>query len=130
MSVATVPASRRGWIVFTRFMTAAVFVQAITAGRILSGDSWARDAHRSVAGLLVLAAVAGGLIAFVRLRERNGGRRFGLALVAVGVGLFAQYALGMAAADGEDTLWLHIPIGVALLGFTMRLDSLVHRIEA
>jgi hypothetical protein len=78
-------------MVFTTVLTWAVFLQAVTAGRILTGDEWARDVHRIAAGLLFIGAVVGG-------------RRFGLVLVVVGVGLFVQHGLGTAAADGEDTL--------------------------
>jgi hypothetical protein len=46
---------------------------------------------RIAAGLLFIVAVVGG-------------RRFGLLLVVMGVGLFVQHGLGTAAADGEDTL--------------------------
>jgi hypothetical protein len=104
-----------------------VLLQAISAGRLLDGDSWARDAHRTVAGLLVCASVIGGLVALVRLREDAVGRRFGLILAALGVALVVQYGLGAAAADGKRTLWLHIPLGVVLFGLTMRLNVLAGR---
>jgi hypothetical protein len=125
------PASRataRTWMVFTTVLTWAVFLQAVTAGRILTGDEWARDAHRLVAGLLFIAAVVGGLVALVRLRDRAGGRRFAVLLVAMGVGLFVQHGLGSAAADGEDTLWIHVPLGVALVGLMMRVEMLARRL--
>ena len=130
MTVTTVDrASARGWIVFTSILTSAVFLQAITAGRILSGDEWARNAHRAVAGLVVAAAAVGGAVALVRLRDRAGGRRFGLMLMALAVGLLVQYALGTAAADGDDTLWIHVPLGVALVTLMMRLGVFARRIE-
>jgi hypothetical protein len=125
MSAATEPvvpaepadrAPARAWAVFATVLLWAVFLQAVTAGRILSGDDWARDVHRAAAGLLVLAATAGGVVALVRLRDRAGGRRFGLLLVVIGVCLLVQHGLGTAAADGEDTLWIHVPLGVALVG--------------
>jgi len=122
-------ASSRAWITFTRVLTLAVFLQAVTAGRILTGDDWAGRAHRAVGGLVVVAAVAGGIVALVRLRDRAGGRGFGFALVAMGAGLLVQYALGTAAADGQDTLWIHVPLGVALVALMMRLDMVARRIE-
>jgi hypothetical protein len=70
-------ASARAWAAFTTVLTSAVFLKAVTAGRILTGDNWARDVHRTAAGLLSMAAVVGGLVALVRLRDRPGGRRFG-----------------------------------------------------
>ena len=56
-------APARAWMVFTAVLTWAVFLQAVTAGRILTGDEWARDAHRIAAGLLFVVAVVGGLVA-------------------------------------------------------------------
>jgi hypothetical protein len=121
-------APARAWMVFTAVLTWAVFLQAVTAGRILTGDEWARDAHRIAAGLLFVVAVVGGLVALVRLRDCAGGRRFGLLLVVMGVALFVQHGLGTAAADGEDTLWIHVPLGVALVGLMMRVDMLARRL--
>jgi hypothetical protein len=96
-------APARTWIVFTAVLTWALFLQAITAGRVLTGNEWAREVHRIAAGLVLIVAIVGGLVALVRLRDRAGGRRLGLSLVVVGVGLFVQHGLGTAAADGEDT---------------------------
>jgi hypothetical protein len=118
------------WIAFTTILTWAVFLQAVTAGRILTGDDWARDVHRTSAGLLVMAAVVGGLVALVRLSDRAGGRRFGFMLVATGVGLFVQYGLGTAAAHGDDTLWLHVPLGVAFVALMMPLNMQARRLGA
>jgi hypothetical protein len=121
-------APARAWTAFTMVLTWAVFLQAVTAGRIVTGDDWARDMHRMAAGLLFVAALVGGLVALVRLRDRAGGRRFGLLFVAMGVGLFVQHGLGTAAADGEDTLWIHIPLGVALVALMVRLDMFARRL--
>jgi hypothetical protein len=125
------PAGRapaRTWTVFTAVLTWAVFLQAVTAGRVLTGDEWARDVHRIAAGLLLIVAVVGGLVALVRLRDRAGGRRFGWLLVAMGVGLLVQHSLGTAAADGDDTLWIHVPLGVALLALMVRVDMVARRV--
>ena len=54
-------------------------------------------------------------------------RRFGLLLVAIGVGLVLQYGLGIAAAHGNGTLWIHVPLGVAIVGLTMRLNVFARR---
>lgn len=125
-SVDPVPA--RAWATFTTVMGWAVFLQAVTAGRILTGDEWAYDVHRTAAGLLFLVAVAGGVVALVSLRDRARGRRFGLMLVAIGVGLLVEHRLGTAAADGEDTLWIHVPLGVALVGILLQASQLARRI--
>jgi hypothetical protein len=116
--------SAGAWAVLTRILTFGVFVQAFSAGSLLDGDGWARDVHRSVGAGLVIAALVGGLLALVLMRDAPGGRRFGAMLVVAGVVLIAQYALGTAAADGNDTLWIHVPLGVALVGVTMRLNVL------
>lgn len=121
-------APARAWAVFTTVLTWAVFLQAVTAGRILTGDEWARDVHRTAAGLLFLVAVGGGVVALVRLRDRAGGRRFGLMLIAIGVGLLVEHGLGTAAADGEDTLWIHVPLGVALVGLLVQASQFARRV--
>jgi hypothetical protein len=118
----------RGWVVFTTALMWTVILQAVTAGRILTGDDWARDVHNTAAGLLLLVAIGGGIVALVRLRGRPGGRWFGLMLVTIGVGLFVQHGLGTAAADGEDTLWIHVPLGVTLVGLLAHVSQLARRV--
>ena len=49
-------------------------------------------------------------------------------LVAVGVGLFVEYGLGAAAADGKDTLWIHIPVGVALVALLAQTSQRARRV--
>jgi peptidoglycan/LPS O-acetylase OafA/YrhL len=122
------PAPTRAWAMLTTALMWAVFLQAVTAGRILTGDDWARDVHRTAAGLVFLAALGGGIAALVRLRDRAHGRRFGLTLVAIGVGLFVEHGLGTAAAEGEDTLWIHVPLGVALVGVLVHARQLADRV--
>lgn len=114
----------RGWARFTTVVMAAIFFQAVTAGRSLDGDHWARTTHRAVGGLLVLAVLAAGVVAFVALRERAGGRRIGTMLISLATALVLQYGLGAAAADGRGTLWLHIPIGVATVGMAAQTNRL------
>lgn len=120
----------RGWVGFTTVAVWAIFLQSVTAGRIFSGDDWARTAHRTTAGLLFLVILAAGLAALAVLRERTGGRRFAVVLVALAVCLFVQHGLGTAAADGEDTLWLHVPFGVAIIGFAAQANMLARRLES
>ena len=120
----------RGWVGFTTVAMWAIFLQSVTAGRILSGDDWARTTHRTIAGLLFLVILAAGLAALAVLRERSGGRRLAVVLVALAVCLFVQHGLGTAAADGEDTLWLHIPFGVAIIAFAAKANMLARRLES
>jgi hypothetical protein len=120
----------RGWVAFTTVAMWAIFLQSVTAGRILSGDDWARTAHRTTAGLSFLVTLAAGFAALAVLRERTGGRRLGVVLVALAVCLLVQHGLGTAAADGEDTLWLHIPFGVAIIAFAAQANMLARRLES
>jgi hypothetical protein len=120
----------RGWVWFTTVATLAIFFQSVTAGRILSGDDWARTTHRATAGLLSLVVLAAGLVALVVVRERTGGRRMAVVLVALAVCLFVEQGLGAAAADGEDTLWLHIPFGVAIFAFAIQVNVLARRLAS
>ena len=120
----------RGWVAFTTVAMWVIFLQSVTAGRILSGDDWARTAHRTTAGLLILGTLGAGLAALAVLRGRTGGRRFAVVLVALAVCLFIQHGLGTAAADGEDTLWLHVPFGVAIVAFAAQANILARRLES
>lgn len=120
----------RGWVRLTTVATWAIFLQAVTAGRILSGDDWARTAHRATAWVVFLVVLVAGLAALAVLRERTGGQRLGVVLVALAVCLFVQSGLGEAAAGGEDTLWLHIPFGVAIVLFAAQASLLARRLRS
>lgn len=120
----------RGWVTFTTVALWVIFLQSVTAGRIFSGDDWARTAHRTIAEVLVLVTLVAGLAALAVLRERTGGRRLAVVLVALAVCLLVQHRLGTAAADGEDTLWLHVPFGVAIVAFAARASMLARRLES
>jgi hypothetical protein len=113
---------------FTTVALWAIFLQSITAGRILSGDDWARTAHSATAWLLFLTVLGSGLAALATSGGRTGGRRLGAVLVALAVCLFVQSGLGAAAAEGEDTLWLHIPFGVATILFAAQASRLARRL--
>jgi heme A synthase len=120
----------RGWVGFTTVAMWVIFLQSVTAGRIFSGDDWARTAHRMIAGLLFLAILAAGLAALAILRGLSGGRRLAVVLVALAVSLLVQHGLGTAAADGEDTLWLHVPFGVAIVAFAAQANMLARRLAS
>ena len=118
----------RGWFWFATATMAAVFLQSVTAGRILSGDHWARTTHRVVAGVLVFLVFAAGLAALVVLRDRTGGRQMAAALLGLAAGLAVEYRLGAAAADGEDAVWLHVPFGVAIVAVAAQANRLARRL--
>ena len=104
------------WQVVTTVLMLAIFSQAITAGLLLRGDGWAQTFHRSAAGALVAATFVAGVVALVTLRAEARGRRMGTMLVVIAVGLVVEYALGAASVEGKDVLWIHVPVGVGLIG--------------
>ena len=112
------------WQVVTTVLMLAIFSQAITAGLLLRGDGWAQTVHRTAAGALVAATFVAGVVALVTLRGEPRGRRMGTLLVVLAVGLVVQYALGAAAVDGKDVLWIHVPLGVGLIGLMDKVQLL------
>ena len=122
------PRPARAWIVFTTVLMWAVFLQAVTAGRILSGDEWARDVHRTAAGLLFLVAVVGG-----DRRDRPPAWPYRRPTVRADARRDRHRPVRAApprtaAADGEDTLWLHVPLGVALVGILAHTSQRARRV--
>jgi hypothetical protein len=111
------------WRWFARILFLATFAQSFFAGVFLSGDAWGRDAHRTMAETLVAVTLLAGIVALVALRNVSGGLRFGGSLLAFGVALAIQMAIGLMATDGERVLWLHIPFGVALIGAAGSLEA-------
>lgn len=107
----------RWWSVVTRLLLLAVFLEAVFAGAMLSGASWARAAHAANAVLLVVSTVIAGLVAVVTLRRVPHGPRLALILWALAAVLALQAVLGAMSAKGANLLWLHIPLGAALVGF-------------
>jgi hypothetical protein len=106
----------RWWGVVTTVIVAAVFIEAVFAGAMLSGAGWARKAHAAGALVLIVATLAAGLAATAALRRVSQGLRLGLTLLALAAVVVVQTALGRSAAHGANLLWLHVPLGVALVG--------------
>jgi hypothetical protein len=109
--------ARRWWSLFASLLAAGLFTQAILAGAILSGVPWARNAHMALGAGVVVAALAAGLVALVTLRRVPRGARLGLILLALGLTAAAQLALGKLSAQGANLMWVHVPLGVALIAF-------------
>jgi len=107
---------RPWWSVITIALVAAVFVEAVFAGAMLSGAGWARQAHALTAGLLIASTLIAGLLAIVTLRRVPHGATFGLMLLGLAAAVFIQAAVGVFAAKGTHLLWVHVPLGVALVG--------------
>lgn len=118
---------RRLWSLVAVFLLAGVFLEAIFAGAALSGFAWALPAHRTLAALLIAGSFGAAVFAFVSLRRAPDGRRFAVALAALTAGLFLQAFLGAMTAKGANLLWLHVPLGVALVGLAGRAVALAPR---
>ena len=108
---------RRWWIVITTFLALAVFAEAIFAGAMLSGVDWARNAHAANAVVLIASSIAASLAAVVTLRRIPQGRRLALGLLSLAVLLFVQAGVGTLSAKGANLLWVHVPLGAALVSF-------------
>jgi hypothetical protein len=118
----------RAWIVFSRLLLLATYAQSIFAGVFLSGKIWGRDAHEMNAGILVTMSFFAGGLAFFALKDVSGGRRYAMTMLAFAVAITVQYAIGEAVADGERLLWLHIPFGVALIGWSAEMATVARRL--
>jgi hypothetical protein len=121
-------ALRRWWGVTAIALVAAVFIEAVFAGAMLSGAGWARPAHAATALLLVVSSAVAGLIGLFTLRRVPHGLRFSLTLMSLAIVLFVQMALGRLSAHGAGLLWLHVPVGVALVGLAMQAAATARRL--
>lgn len=124
----TSTSSVRLWAVSTWLLLAAVFSQSIFAGFLLSGDEWGRTAHGFMALGLVATTLVVGIAAAITLRHAPQGRRLAAWLFALAVCLAIQTVVGRRSAEGEDLLWLHVPLGVALVGLTLQPVRVARRI--
>lgn len=108
---------RRWWTVITTLLVAAIFVEAVFAGAMLSGAGWARKAHAAGAAALIASSLVAGIVCVATLRRVPHGPRLGLTLLALGGVVLLQAAVGVMNAKGANLLWVHVPLGVALVGF-------------
>ena len=108
---------RRWWTVITAALAAAIFIEAVFAGAMLSGAGWAREAHAAGAAILIVSTVGAGLASLATLRRVPQGLKLGLILLSLGLVVFLQAAVGAMTAKGANLLWVHVPLGVALVGF-------------
>jgi hypothetical protein len=121
---------RRWWSVITTLLVAAILVEAALAGAMLSGAGWAHRAHALGAAVLIASTIAAGLVGVVTLRRIPHGLRLGMTLLALGVAVFLQAALGAMTAKGANLLWVHVPLGVALVGFASQAAAAARRLGA
>ena len=108
---------RQWWSVVTTVLATDIFVQAVFAGAMLSGVDWARAAHSANAIVLIASTLAAGLTAAITLWRVPQGFKLALTLVALAVVVFVQTGIGKASTGGANLMWVHVPLGVALLGF-------------
>ena len=111
------PNLRRWWAAVTGLLLADIFLEAVFAGAMLSGAPWARAAHAANAGLLIASTTFAGLVGVATLRRVPRGLRLGLTLLALAAVMAVQAAVGAISAKGANLLWVHVPLGVALVGF-------------
>lgn len=109
-------ALRQWWSGVALLFAFGIFAQAVFAGLMLSGDAWARAAHMANAGALTGGAFIAGLAAIVTLRRVPRGLRTALTFAGLGVALALQTAVGKMSVAGGNLMWVHVPLGVALVG--------------
>lgn len=119
---------RSWWGAVTWLLAAAIFAQAVFAGLMLSGFEWARAAHSVGAVALVAATLAAGVGAVVALRRVANGLKFGFALLLLAVVLSLQTAVGKSMTGGANLMWLHVPLGVALVGFATQAVAMARKL--
>jgi hypothetical protein len=110
------------WRGIARLLMLATFGQSFLAGVYLSGEAWGRDLHRALGFTIAGIAIVVAVIAIATLHDTRGDRRFALGLAGFAVMAAVQLGLGIAAAEGTRTLWLHLPLGVALVGTAANLE--------
>lgn len=107
----------RAWSVLTGLLAVGVFTQSIHAGVLLAGEGWGRAAHGITALGLVAVALIASVVAALTLRGvSGGGGRLAVLLFGLAVALAVQTVVGRLSAEGTNLLWLHVPLGVALVG--------------
>lgn len=115
-AISNEPRSRQEWSIVAYLLVLVLFAQAVFAGAMLSGFDWAQTAHRVTALVVIASAIVAGLVSAITLRRVRHGLKFSLTLLGLAALLFLQAALGALSAKGANLLWLHVPLGVALVG--------------
>jgi hypothetical protein len=95
---------------------AFVALQPISAGLFLSGYGRAVMLHAAVAFALVLGALVQGVTGVVLWRRHRVPAWIAGVSIGFFVAVFVQHGLGY-----QKVFWLHLPIGVGLFGWLIRL---------
>lgn len=119
---------RRWWSVITILLLMAIFIEAVFAGAMLSGAGWARTAHAVNAVILVASTITAGLVSVIALRRVPHGWKFGFILLMLAAVIFLQTALGKLSVNGANLLWVHVPLGVALVGLAAQAVAVARRL--
>lgn len=119
---------RQWWSVIATLLAAAVFAQAVFAGLMLSAIEWGYAAHEMNALALIAVALLAGLVSIVTLRHISHGPKLALTLFALAALIFVQTAVGKSSAEGANLMWLHIPLGVALVGVAARAVAVARKL--
>ena len=99
----------------TMINLALVAIQPVSAGFLMSGFDYAATVHTVVASALQIGALIQSVTAIVLWRRRRVSSR----VAAFGVGLFAMVFLQVGLGFNRE-YWLHVPIGVGLVGWLTR----------
>jgi hypothetical protein len=119
---------RQRWGAITTLLMTAVFIEAVFAGAMLSGIDWARVAHAVNAVILIAATATAGLLAVIALRRIPHGTRLGFTLLSLAVVVLIQTALGRMSVHGANLMWIHVPLGAALVGFAVQAATATRRL--
>jgi hypothetical protein len=122
-------ALRQWWTVVTVLLAASFFMEAVFAGAMLSGLGWARKAHAASAMMLIGSTLVAGLVALVGLRRIPHGLRLGSILLSLAGAALVQAAVGALSAKGANLTWIHVPLGVALVGLAGLAVSAARRLD-
>lgn len=120
--------TRQWWSVVATLVLSAIFMEAVFAGAMLSGVAWARAAHSLTAVVVIALAVTTGLAALITLRRTPRGQTLGWTLLSLAAVAGLQIVVGAMSAKGANLLWLHVPLGVALVGFAGQITAGARRL--
>ena len=110
---------RQFWSIITILLVVDLVIEAAFAGAILSGADWARRAHVVNAVILIASTALAGLAAIPTLRRISQGLKLGSALLSLAAVIGLQLAVGKLSAEGANLMWVHAPLGSALVGFAV-----------
>ncbi|MEQ1784866.1 MAG: hypothetical protein ABMA14_26255 [Hyphomonadaceae bacterium] len=110
---------RQFWSIITILLVVDLVIEAGFAGAILSGADWARRAHVVNAVILIASTALAGLAAIPTLRRISQGLKLGSALLSLAAVIGLQLAVGKLSAEGANLMWVHAPLGSALVGFAV-----------